>query len=235
MADSINNFVDNLQLNALNSLTHLLNTEDTDELNIIRHSPYMSDDELIQSRLHYTNGLSILSLNCQSLQAKFDYIKVLIDKFCDSNHPIQVICLQETWFSANTDLSPYIIPGYHIISTGCYASNHGGLVIYLNDIWTIDIITCDTDSHIWERQIIEITNPSNIAGKKITIGNIYRPPYNLQDNIDTFMAEFNTTLLQHHGNSNRTYFCGDYNIDLFKITRVQITLITSYQQDTFLQ
>ena len=70
MADSINNFVDNLQLNALNSLTHLLNTEDTDELNIIRHSPYMSDDELIQSRLHYRNGLSILSLNCQSLQAK---------------------------------------------------------------------------------------------------------------------------------------------------------------------
>ena len=93
MADSINNFVDNLQLNALNSLTHLLNTEDTDELNIIRHSPYMSDDELIQSRLHYRNGLSILSLNCQSLQAKFVYIKVLIDKFCDSNHPIQVICL----------------------------------------------------------------------------------------------------------------------------------------------
>ena len=111
---------------------------------------------------------------------------------------------------------------YHIISTGRYASNHGGLVIYLNDIWTYDIITCDTDSHIWERQIIEITNPSNIAGKKITIGNIYRPRYNLQDNIDTFMAEFNTTLLQHHGNSNSTYFCGDYNIDLFKITRVQM-------------
>ena len=78
MADSINNFVDNVQLNALNSLTHLLNTEVTDELNIIRHSPHMSDDELIQSRLHHTNGLSILSLNCQSLQAKFDYIKVLV-------------------------------------------------------------------------------------------------------------------------------------------------------------
>ena len=141
-------------------------------MNVIRHSPYISDDELIQSRLHNTNGLSILSLNCQSLQAKFDYIKVLIDKFGKGNHPLQVICLQETWFSANTDLSPYIIPGYHIISTGHYASNHGGLVIYLNDIWNYDIITCVTDSHIWERQIIEITNPSNIARKKITIGNI---------------------------------------------------------------
>ena len=222
MADNINKFVDNLQLNSLNSLTHLLNTENTDELNVIRHSPYISDDELIQSRLHNTNELSILSLNCQSLQAKFDYIKVLIDKFCNGNHPLQVICLQETWFSANTDLSPYIIPGYHIISTGHYASNHSGLVIYLNDIWNYDIITCDTDSHIWERQIIEITNPSNIARKKITIGNIYRPPYNLQYNIDTFMAEFNATLLQYHGNSSSTYFCGDYNIDLLKIPRIQM-------------
>ena len=55
MADNIINCVDNLQLNSLNSLTHLLNTEDTDELNVIRHSPYISDDELIQSRLHNTN------------------------------------------------------------------------------------------------------------------------------------------------------------------------------------
>ena len=65
MADNINKFVDNLQLNSLNSLTHLLNTEDTDELNVIRHSPYISDDELLQSRLPNTNGLGILSLNCQ--------------------------------------------------------------------------------------------------------------------------------------------------------------------------
>ena len=69
----------------------------------------MSDDELIQSRLHHTNGLSILSLNCQSLQAKFDYIKVLIDKFCDSNYPIQVIYLQETWFSATILICHHIL------------------------------------------------------------------------------------------------------------------------------
>ena len=72
MADNIIKFVDNSQLNSLNLFTHLLNTEDTDELNVIRHSPYISVDELIQSRLHNTNGISILSLNCQSLQAKFE-------------------------------------------------------------------------------------------------------------------------------------------------------------------
>ena len=41
--------MDNIRLNEINSLTHLLNTEDTDELNIIQHSPYYSDDDLLQS------------------------------------------------------------------------------------------------------------------------------------------------------------------------------------------
>ena len=81
MANSINYFMYNMRLNEVNSLTHLLNTDDSDELNIIRHSPYFSDDDLLQSFTCYKNGLSILGLNCQSLHAKFDYIKLLIDKF----------------------------------------------------------------------------------------------------------------------------------------------------------
>ena len=35
-----------MRLNEVNSLTHLLNTDDSDELNIIRHSPYFNDDDL---------------------------------------------------------------------------------------------------------------------------------------------------------------------------------------------
>ena len=51
MANDINSFMDNMRLNNLNSLTHLLNSSDTDELNMIQHSPYLSDEELIQSRI----------------------------------------------------------------------------------------------------------------------------------------------------------------------------------------
>ena len=40
--------------------------------------------------------------------------------------------------------------------------------------------------------------------------------------MDTFTAEFNATLLQYHGNSSSTYFCGDYNIDLLKIPMLQM-------------
>ena len=91
MTNDNNHFVDDMQLNTTNSFTHLLDTENTDELNVIRHSPYTSADKLIESRLSSKNGLSILSLNCQSLRAKFDYIRLLIDKFANSNCPLQVI------------------------------------------------------------------------------------------------------------------------------------------------
>ena len=161
-------------------LTHLLNTAESEELNAIQHSPYFGDDELINSNVHDKYTFSIVSLNFQSLHAKFDYTKVLIDKFINNNTPIQVLCLQESWFSTDTDLSLYKIPGYHMISTGHYASNHGGLVIYLHNKWDYVLKTCNTVSKLWERQITEVYDPTNTSKRRnIIIGNIYRPPYTL--------------------------------------------------------
>ena len=134
MVNNIDCFVDNMQLGIANSLTRLLHSENSEVLNEIRQSTYICDDELFQQRENCKNCLSILSLNCQSLHAKFDYIKLLIDKFVHNNYPLQVVCLQETWISSETDLSPYIISDYHLNSTPHYASSHGGLVIYLRVI-----------------------------------------------------------------------------------------------------
>ena len=55
MANTINRFVDNMQLSIETSLTHLLHSENSDELNVIRHSPYISDDELFQQRVNCKN------------------------------------------------------------------------------------------------------------------------------------------------------------------------------------
>ena len=100
--------MDDMHLNMSNSFTHLLDIESNEELNVIRHSPYSSDDELIESRMNFTTSMNILSMNCQSLHAKFDYVRLLIDKFKNNNCVLQVVCLQESWFSADTDLSLYI-------------------------------------------------------------------------------------------------------------------------------
>ena len=97
----------------------------------------------------------------------------------------------------------------------------GGLVIYLNTNWDYKVISDDTVSKLWERQIVEIIDPNNKLRKKIIVGNIYRPPYNSLDNLNTFMAEFNSTLLEYHANGQNTYMCGDYNVDLLKINSLQ--------------
>ena len=76
VANNINSSVDNMQLTIANSLTHLLHSENSEELNEIRHPPNISDHELFQQLENCKNDLSILSLNCQSLQAKFDYITI---------------------------------------------------------------------------------------------------------------------------------------------------------------
>ena len=90
----INNFVNNMDLNISNSFTHMLDTENSsDELNVIRCSPYITDDLLLQSMENRKYGLNILSLNCQSFHAKFDYIRLLIDKFMQKDCPLQAICL----------------------------------------------------------------------------------------------------------------------------------------------
>ena len=222
MANNINSFVNGVQLDMMNSLTHLLNTAESEELNAIQHSPYFGDDELINSNVHDKYTFSIVSLNCQSLHAKLDYIKVLVDKFINNNTPIQVLCLQESWFSTDTDLSLYKIPGYHMISTGHYASNHGGLVIYLHNKWYYVLKTYNTVSKLWERQIIEVYDLTNTFKRSITIGNIYRPPYNSRYQTDTFLEEFKYTLSEFYFNRQNTYFCGDYNIDLLKVKRFQL-------------
>ena len=38
MANNINRFVDDMQISIENTLTHLLHSENSDELNVIRHS-----------------------------------------------------------------------------------------------------------------------------------------------------------------------------------------------------
>ena len=69
-----------------------------------------------------------------------------------------------------------------------------------------------------EANYIEIFDPKKTQRSKLVIGNIYRPPYNSRDNLDTFMMEFNSTLLENHTNSQKVYMCGDYNVDLLKLT-----------------
>ena len=101
-----------------------------------------------------------------------------------------------------------------MISTGHYASNQGGLVIYLNKKWEYKLVIDVTESKLWEKQIIEIFNPNKNRRQKLVIGNIYRPPCNLHNSLKNFMMEFNSTIIENYTNSQKVYtsMCGDYKV-----------------------
>ena len=98
MKQSTNLFLDNNNLTSQNSLSHLLDFNDdfTDLTYCIQPSKYYSDGDFM-SKLN-KNSCAIMSLNCQSLHAKFSQIKLDADTFAENNTLIQVLCLQETWF-----------------------------------------------------------------------------------------------------------------------------------------
>ena len=53
--------------------------------------------------------------------------------------------------------------------------------------------------------------------KTIILGNVYRPPKDINENYQTFIDEFANKLVYLNNNRNEVIIAGDYNIDLLKI------------------
>jgi hypothetical protein len=69
--------------------------------------------------------LSLMSLNIQSLPAKFDNLKELICELSLNDCTPDIICLQEIWTVSNSNLYP--IPGYQpLVFTERTTSQGGG-------------------------------------------------------------------------------------------------------------
>ena len=79
------------------------------------------------------SNFHILSLNVQSINAKFDNLFPIINNLSVSGLYFGEICLQETWLSSNADMSMFHIPGYKLIHQGFLCNKHGGLIVYINE------------------------------------------------------------------------------------------------------
>ena len=87
-------------------ITHLYIYENMgEEISMIEHSRYYEDVKFAR----ITNSprkLSMINLNCQCLNAKFEELQVFISEICH-NSGIDVITLQETWIHHETSLLPF--------------------------------------------------------------------------------------------------------------------------------
>ena len=96
MANTNRNFINNVDLDEQNSFPHLLETmnpESEEEANLIEHSEYFNNDELQATFRTNSQKLSILNLNCQSINAKFDKLKLFLECIDNNSNPVSIITL----------------------------------------------------------------------------------------------------------------------------------------------
>ena len=72
-------------------------------------SHYIDIEALGENIYESKSKLSILSLNIQSINAKFDELKIALDQL-NNKQPINIICIQETWVDFTTDICDFELP-----------------------------------------------------------------------------------------------------------------------------
>ena len=209
------NFLDSLP--SLNEVIKELNNEELyNEPDLIGHSPYLDDHDFISQSRFLSDKFTILSLNCQSLNAKIDDIKAKLYYFGQHDIHFSVICHQETWLDENSDTCSLELDYYTLISQSKSCSAHGGLLIYIKTSYKHTTLSFHKPSNIWEGQFIEIVI-NEVTNNKLILGNIYRPPKDLNQNYHTFINEFSETLDYLHTKKSKIIIAGDYNIDLLRL------------------
>ena len=183
---------------------------------IFEESHYFDTHSSMETLKNKDNKFSILTLNCQSINAKFSDLQIYIQSFYDFGCSFSAICLQETWLAEDADVSLLQLPGYNLISRGMSCSAHGGVAIYLKDNFNYKMYNTNVNSDIFDSLFIEIDLDECGTNRTLVLGNIYRPPRELVENYNTFIDQIDSILHNFQSKSN-VAICGDFNIDLLKI------------------
>ena len=92
----------------------MYNDDDANDENFeipnIGHSAYIDTSELTKYLEDHKNEFTVLSLNIQSIIAKFNSLYALLVELAPKELYFSAICLQESWIAVNSDVSILDIP-----------------------------------------------------------------------------------------------------------------------------
>ena len=74
----------------------------------------------------------MLSLNCQSISAKFDKLKLYLED-ANCQNLILIICIQETWRHEGIDMNYFLLLNYRLIHVNRRLTTHGWLIMYIHN------------------------------------------------------------------------------------------------------
>jgi hypothetical protein len=221
--------LDSININpAFDFLSHYASAipadDDDDPANII--SPYSNidmcckyfDETEFANEFKLKNEQLFLSLNIQSLPAKFNELEEFIIFLKNNCCEPDFICLQETW--RIFDQSLFNIDGYNLeIKSRSSNTQGGGVGIYIKKGLRYNILKeCSIFiDKVFESLFIEVYDESC----KYIVGSVYRPNSvhpNLTSNeqMNQFMELFSNQIAHLSSLNSTVHILGDFNLDLLK-------------------
>ena len=213
--------------NFLSKISSNENEEDDFLFNNPDFSPF-SETEFVCSYIgsdHFRNNnlcndFSVLSLNIQSLPAKFNELNDMLNELSSSNFTPDVICLQEIWQIIDPSLFP--LSNYHTLELNTRKNAKGGGVgIFVKNDIVFKVLSQYSMFYerIFESLFIEIVNDNN---QKIVMGSVYRPGtkcpgLNFSEQFGQFSDILSNILSDLSSKYDKVYIFGDFNLDLLKI------------------
>ena len=151
--------------------------------------------------MHKSKDLSIIHINCRSLNANFKDLKVLLRTL---DFSFDVIGLTETWLNeSNADV--FQLEGYDLCNKNRVAKHGGGVAFFIrsiNNYTIIEQLTVDVEN------VFECITVKLLLKTQIIVSCLYRKP---SSKIDDFMECIESMLSCI---KRSIYICGDFNIDL---------------------
>ena len=207
-----------LDKNDLNrSLEHFWKNEDPEDIFTTSH--YFDIDTLVSELTNAKDDFTLLSLNIECLNAKFDKLCAFLHILSEKGLKFSAIALQETWLAEDANIDMFKIQGYHKpVHQGYICGKKGGLILYLSERFAEPSIRKDlySPSKWWEGMFVDIHHED--LPHKITIGNVYRPPRDNYSNssLNQFLRPVTEIVKTLTKENSLLQFCGDYNINLLQ-------------------
>ena len=184
---------------------------------------FYAEEHLSTLRDRLSKSFSVLTLNAQSLHAKIDEIRQLLYRMSQVHVYFNVVCIQETWLGDQDDPSLLALNGYDMICKPKHASAHGGLITYVHETLRHEIIYSTARNETWEGLIVKV---SQYDSNDVIVGNVYRPPRMLNDDIIKFLNSFESSIKGLDYGDTPCVIAGDFNINLLEVK--QKPLFTEY-------
>ena len=120
----------------------------------------------------------------------------------------------------NDDVSHVQLDGYRCIAQGNTCTSKGSLIMYVDTKYNCNIVMeLNTYRHWEEGQLVNISGGE--LAKHILIGNIYRPPRTLLNEIEGFIEELTLIVQGLDKKTPNVLLAGDYNLNLLKVNELR--------------